>query len=486
MLRIVITWCLFFVNVSSVFGEELSLKDYLTELRNSHPYLLQESLTPEIYDSITQGTRASKDWTLKGSSIYSHQEEPSRAFGMPSRNDSIDSTASLSKEIWETGGQLSLSYSQRYLDQPTQYIDFPGVGSSDNFAIPSASDFNQGIQIHYSHPILQNFLGVLSRLGFQLADLESDIQMLISKENQEEFIKQQSINFIGWADLADQRVIVRVREELANKQYEQAKRKFEKNLIEKVDVILSEDNLLQVQQDLKLLDSLYNKSKVELLHVAGLDIDIDYQPKTDLSQLNQIHETINPNFPIQSTRLIKILQTKLDQLAIKETAQSNTIKPKLNLIVDGGVVKEDNSYSKSLTMDKPRVGAGLQFEYPLENTAAKTELQRIKLTIRQLKYSLDSEQRTLSSYLKSICAQLEQLFLLVEMTKRQILVSHQRTLEEQRLYEQGRRELSFVLSAQNSEQIVKISLVQHLSSIQKLYIEYLALTDQLSAYQSEL
>ncbi len=68
---------------------------------------------------------------------------------------------------------------------------------------------------------------------------------------------------------------------------------------------------------------------------------------------------------------------------------------------------------------------------------------------------------------------------MLDSNKVQIKIAKARTVEEKSRYENGNSQASFVISAQNNEQNVKLNYAQVAKNYQKSVIDFKAVVDQL-------
>ncbi len=130
-------------------------------------------------------------------------------------------------------------------------------------------------------------------------------------------------------------------------------------------------------------------------------------------------------------------------------------------------------------MDKPNYSIGLQFEIPLGKRSSESKIKQTNLKVKNLKNQLDNLKRNLSSNLSKVITQLNLFDEILKKNIQQINTSVQKTIEESKLYDNGRGQLTFVILSRDEEQAAKLSYAANAVLYQKLLIQYYSLTDQL-------
>ena len=122
---------------------------------------------------------------------------------------------------------------------------------------------------------------------------------------------------------------------------------------------------------------------------------------------------------------------------------------------------------------------GLQLSFPIGYTAAQSHIQRTDLEATQLEARRDEVILELSSAIANVHTQITELAEVLRLNQEQIESAQRKTNEEQRLYNQGRGQLTFVIQSRDSEQRARLTYAANALTYQKLLLQYRALMDQL-------
>jgi outer membrane protein TolC len=382
----------------------------------------------------------------------------------------IQINGSLQKKFWKTGGRLSASYSSAYADQ-----DYRTLYSGN----PSEL-FRQQLSLTYSYPLLRNKSGILDRLEYELAAYAVDFTEIRSKENQEDFLLNIGFGFLDWAFLEEQLKINEERLRLAEEQLASSRDKFDAHSIDKVDVFRQEDALRIGKQNVVLSQSQVSAKLTELAVISQSPQLSESKPEYDLYSFISLEEVEWAIGQLDNdSRLLKAFKVLADQLTLKMQGLSNQTKPQLDLNLGTVLIEDDESWGKSFGVDNPSVLVGLQFTYPLGNHTSKADIRKSELELQQLR----AERRTvflgLESSIRSILIGIKEMENVLRLNVDQIESAENRTLEEIKVYEQGRGDMTFVIQSQDNEANARLTYLQNAVAYHKLVLQYWALRDQL-------
>jgi outer membrane protein TolC len=180
-----------------------------------------------------------------------------------------------------------------------------------------------------------------------------------------------------------------------------------------------------------------------------------------------------------SSRAISSLNTGIERRNLSTKAFRESEKPDLSLVTSLNLKEADDDFGNSLGTDRPDLSIGLNFRYPLGNRAARAEVRRSKLQIVQLTREKEEVEISLVSNLTSLYIQIVELVKVLDLNREQIASAQERTVEELRLYNQGRVELTFVIQSRDNEENAKLTYAENALTYQKLLVRYRALMDEL-------
>jgi outer membrane protein TolC len=193
--------------------------------------------------------------------------------------------------------------------------------------------------------------------------------------------------------------------------------------------------------------------------------------------LEEVEQTVNRLN--DDSRMLRALGVLEDQLTLKMRGLSNQKRPQLDLNLGTVLIEDDESYGRSFGVDNPSLFVGLQFTYPLGNHTGKADIRKSELEMLQLKADRQTIFLNLESSIRSILIQIRDMENVLALNLSQIESARERTLEEIKVYEQGRGDMTFVIQSQDNEAYARLTYLQNAVAYHKLVLQYRALRDQL-------
>jgi len=454
-------------------AEPITQEQFLDHLKQSHPLFDREKLTAQIEAEEQKSLLGREDWNVQSSLFLSH-EEPALAISGPERTDAVTLTGGLDRLFWSTGGRLSASFSSGYADMKLD----PFLGVGDSF-------YEQKLFVAYEHPLKRNKAGLLDRLQFDLKQFDIDLAEVMATENEEDFLAAAASRFLDWVYLNEQHRIVAERLSLSQEQLANTQKRREANLIDEVDVIRAEDAVRIARQNLFLIESETRAVQAELAVLVQNDSYNEGSPRYDLYQIVQLPTLEDARGQLTNdSRLLKSVGLKLDQLVALRSGLVNREKADLSLVAQLGLKRADENLGQSLAMDKPEARLGLRLGFPLGNRTAKSEIARNDLLSLRLQKRYEELTLDLTSATANVHTRIKELTRVLKLNQEQILSARTKTDQEQKLYDQGRGQLTFVIQSRDSEQAAQLIFAANALTYHKLLLQYRALTDQLHGHDA--
>ncbi len=478
-MKLLTVYCLLFVvflpSLSS--AHTMTFNDYLNLVQETHPFFKKEAISLDIERQEQNRFSGDQDWIVRASPFYSHMENTSISSLTPAEIDSIGIGTAIERTFWRTGGLLSFSYDYVRSDQDIDDLVIPGIAT---IPFDSGVFHENGLSATYTHPLLQNKGGVLSRLGYELQEYSVKAVKVNILENQELFLLEVGDSFIDGALLVEQRRILHKRLELAKEELERTSRKRKQNLVDKVDVLRARDSVLNVEQNVLGIEARWKAKQAELTAIAQLDLSKGLIPQYDIYKLATLPSIDDAIAMLkQNSRILNVMKIRIDQLEHQKTGFIEQGKPRLDLDVSGGLRSGDNKFSDSYSYDKPQFSAALRFSYPLGNRTANAEILKTGLERDRAQENMNSIELGLEASLRNVMTQLKELEKVLMLNRKQILVAKDKTKAELQRYEQGRIELTFVIQSRDNEQNVQLIYAQNGALYHKLLLRYHELMDQM-------
>jgi outer membrane protein TolC len=451
-------------------AQTISLEEFLSTVKQNHPFFEQESLSVNISVESQNRYLGDKDWIIESSPFISYENRTGLFNTTYDKLSQVQINGSLQKKFWQTGGRLSTSYSAAYADQEyrTLYSGNP------------SELFRQQLSLTYSHPLLRNKSGILDRLEYELAAHTIDFTEIRSLENQEDFLLNMGTSFLDWVFLEEQLNINEERLRLAEEQLASSRDKYDAHLIDKVDVLRQEDAQRIAKQNVVLSQSQVSAKRTELAVLSQSPELGELQPEHDvysMVSLEEVEQTIGRLN--DDSRVLTAFNVLVDQLTHKIYGLSNMTRPQLDLNLGTLLIEDDESYGKSFGVDNPSLFVGLQFIYPLGNHTSKADIRKSEIELLQLNAERKTVFLNLESSIRSILIQIREMEHVMALNLSQIESAKERTLEEIKVYEQGRGDMTFVIQSQDNEASSRLIYLQNAIAYHKFVLHYRALRDQL-------
>ena len=457
----------------------VTMDDFLQQVQDTHPFFKKESLSSDIERKKQERFLGDKDWTVRSTPYYAHQESVSAGF-TPDRVDQVGLNASIGRTYWETGGQLSLEYDYVRSDQNANDIIIPSTGGFATIPGETGIFYDNEFSITYSHPLMKNKNGVLSRLGHDLQGYSIEATGLTVIENKEDFLQSVGDLFLDWALLTEQRRILYERLELAKEEHERTTRKRKQNLVDEVDVLRARVAVLNAEQNVLRTEAGWKAGQAELISIAQYEMHESLAPQYDLYQLASLPPVYDAILQLkQNSRVLNVFKVRIDQLKHRIKGVKEQGKPQLDLNVSGGMKSRDGIYSESYDHDNPQFTALLNFSYPLGNRTSRADILRTKLEKERLQEEMNNVSLNLESSLQNLMTRIKELEKVLAINKEQLMVAKENTGAEIRRYNQGRTELTFVIQSRDNERNIQLIHAQNGAIYHKLLLRYRALMDRL-------
>ncbi|UZJ40337.1 TolC family protein [Prosthecochloris sp. SCSIO W1101] len=455
-------------------AEPLTREAFVTLLQNTHPIFEKERLTSAIEQAEQQSNLGEVDWNLSSSLTWSREESTIAVFS-PDLTNALSLETGVNKQFWDTGGRLSATYS---LSRTSSSFE-----AAPLFSYPERF-YENSIELQYSQPLLRNWGGKLTRLEYDLKAYDVDVAVIQAEENIEDFLAESISKYLDWVYLEEQKRIIERRLQLSRKEYERAKSKFNAFLVDSVDVIRAQDALNTWAQNLGLVDSQLSALKAELSILVQASTILTGTPDFNLYDLRFPRSLASARAKLQdSSRVLKIFELREEQLDVGATGVRETGKPDLSLIAAVTAKNAEENGWDSFNLEKKDAAIGLQLSLPIENRTAKANYQRNRLQVLQLEKEREDVFLSLDASLSSLHAQMMRLNGVLKLNREQIESARLRTVEEIKIYEQGRGDLTFVIMSRDNEESAKLTYAENALNYQKLWLQYQALMDEL--YEEE-
>ena len=459
--------------------QQLSLKDFLTVIRTTHPLMKQEALAVDVQKARRYSILGQTDVRLTADASVSHSEPIQTSPFTPTSVDIYELQGKARRNFWYTGGELSFGLTSRYTGQQIADISLPGTPGE---TIQTGIDrlYEQSISLTYNQPLLENAGGAVERTEYEALEYVVDATELTAIENQESFLFDLGTRYIDWVLLTEKELIAEERLELSGDELELVQERREANLVDEVDVLRAEDQVRIARQELLLIQSEL-KALSAALNILAQGIDF-----SRLKPAFKLYDTASLPASEQAyedyrnrSRTLAALEFQRQELLRRKTGDRESARPSLDLNLGLGLRSGDPRFGNSFDMNRADYTLGLSFSHPLGNRSAEGRLLQTALQLEQLTYHTGRVSLDLNAQITALTVRIGELVRILELNQQQIESAKRRTEAELGLYEQGRSELTFVIQAQDNEEAARFRYAENAANYQKLLLEYMALTDQL-------
>lgn len=457
----------------------VTLDDFLSQVQRTHPLFAREALQTDIEAKRLESIRGREDWELTASPSFTYQEPLETSPFVAERVDYLQLGAGARRAIWKNGSRLSVEWTSDVLDQKIPGFAVPTPGGVVEVPVGPSTFYTHVLRATYSLPIMKNRGGVLDRLDYELAAFDVELSSVKAAENQESFLVDAAGKFLDWVFMEEQLRIGRERLALAEQELERTRKKRSSYLVDEADVLRAEDAVYQTRSAVLLVESRWKAARAELAQLAGWPDDADDTPVFDLYEESERPTLAGVSRDIEATRAVRTIDLQEAQLATLQGGLAESTRPELALNVSGALLGGDDEFAGSLEMTHPDVTVGLELRYPLGNRTANADVEQAHLRERQLELARRDVEVTLSSGMRAIVVELNELSGVLALNRERIETARRKTEEELSLYNQGRGDLTFVIQSRDNEAGAKLAYAEHALLYHKLLLQYSALADRL-------
>jgi outer membrane protein TolC len=467
MNRIYSTVLMILVVTISAVGQEITLAEYLQRVQENHPFFKKELLKVAIEERDAESYLGGQEWFFSLSPSYSHLGDASASEIGAEGVDQATVVAGLSRLFWSTGGSVSFSVSSGYTNSR-------GTPLGDTEA------YSQGVSLAYVQPLLKNRGGELYRLGYEVSRFNAVRVRIEIEEAQESFLLGKALMFLDWALVAEQIRIAKQRLELSREQLGQIQRRFEANLVDRVDVLRGDDAVRSAEQALIQLQSQWKAKQTELAVLAADQSIYEAAPSFGLYALGELPDVeADASALAAGARVLRPLEVVLEQLARRCRGLEEELRSDLSLSVAAGLKSSEEKIVDSLDILNPDFNVALEYSVPSGNVAVRAKIEKVEAQSRQIREEMRSIVVELESALRGLFVQIRDMEKILELGSEQIESAGERTAEELKLYNQGRGQLTFVIQARDNEQNARLAQANNAALYHSLLLQYKALMDEL-------
>jgi|GEM_PF-364023 len=369
----------------------------------------------------------------------------------------------LSKTVTSTGTDVALAYNY-------EKYSYSNFSNSSNYTA-----HNPSLTLKVTQPLLNNFLGMVSKYTEKNARMQYEIEKLQLVENNKTVINSYKKLYFQWVLYSE--ILEELTRAISNskKLVGLTSRRYKAGLADNDDYQTARvsvyDYEVKYREYLNSLKAIENQLKLYLDVSKNKPLGSEFQAFYD-----RAHSSSFKDIDFSNTKSAEIIRKTLSNLRYSKSVYRNKLLPELN--VYGQVAGENMSKEYDGTLKDRDYSVGFEFVYPLGNHSAESSLKDIELEIKSInqgyKETINTYKKNLWNYRSEFSTLKERIGLNV---KTQSALKSQLATQRKK-YRQARVTLSDVIETENSLTSSRIEYLTYKYNIISCYIDYSDLTDR--------
>lgn len=460
---------------SSLLAASMSQQTFISILKERHPNFIKERLRLDLAREDKAIQAAGQEWELQVKAQQARQQQLLPAFG-PDEIDQTSLGVGLARPIWNTGAFVSIN--AEMLNDENTYVN----AAASPFPNPDES-LKQQLSVTFSQPLLKNFGGKQNKLAFDLSEKAESLASFQSREAQEQFLHNMLNEYLDWVSLQEQTLINEQRFKFSLQQSDEIRKRFEKNYAERIDMLRVQDSSRLAEQQYLLSRSQFVAQGQRLALLSAIPEITQMTPEFNLYNFPEVADWQSMSTNLKSSsRNILAIENNIAQLERQIESVKDNTRSELNLDLRAALKSEDQDGlppGEKSSDDGQDVSVALNYKKMLGNNSASGELRKLQIQLEQLQLEKQYIQMEQDANLANLHIQLQEMQNILKLNKALIETAEKTTDEEQKIYQQGRSDLTNVISSRDRAQSMRLQYAQNALNYQKLYLQLLSLSDRL-------
>jgi hypothetical protein len=437
----------------------MKVDDFVTHLQNNHPVFVQFELSKTIKKADIKIKSSIQDWLIGVNTQYKNENFNHSTKPPYSQLESYSAEFFARKKLINLGSEISIKHNWLKQNEKTEKV-------------------NSQFSVEYLHSLLKNKQGINDRLALDLSKLNAIESKLINAQQEEVFLQTQLKKFIDLAHAQAQVKVAQNRLKLAERERALIQRKFSAGLVAKVDVLLQED----AYQGAYIQKLQSEQNRVALQSELAITLGINASNLNAEFNLFKLYKIKNNNLSLYLSKHSKDLQRlKINLSALKRQLESdnNQQQDKLDFVLNLSQTGEAKSYQKSIQRQNTSWRIGFNYTHPLGGLLSNAQVEKTQTNIELLQAQVRVKLLAIlaqANHLKQTLVFLERR---LESSKIRIKNAKNRAMEEKKRYQNGVANISFLIAAQNNEQIVHSNYLIAARDYQKSVVDFKTLMGEL-------
>lgn len=441
----------------------ISYSEYLVKITKSLPKIKENKLNELSALNSIKKAKGRFDLELNADSNTFKQNQ----YNADTDNGNItgySSNISLNKTISLTGTRLSTG------------VTFT-KNKYDNVNFINTNSYQSKASIGITQPLLYNAFGKQDKFEIKNAEQKYEIEKIQREINDISILNYYKKLYVNWFEYKEILNLIDKSLSNAEKLKKQTLRKVKAGLADNDDYQRAVSSYINYQNSyqnyLTLLKTIEKEIFIYIKNEKIIPEKISFenlykQASNYQYQLNDFDKTLSG----------KVFKLKFNNLNYTKKVYNNKLLPELNVYstIDR-IGNEDNLSNSSTEMNDTNYTVGFEFKYNFENNANESELEDVKLNIKNLNYQYQSEKNTYKINVNTISQNIESFNNIIKNKTNNIKVLRSQFKTEKKKYNQARLNLSYVLDTDNNITSAKIDLLDHKKEIIQNYIDYLDINE---------
>jgi outer membrane protein len=461
------------------FSNNLTLKDFLLNIKQSDPAYSQIFLSAQNIEGAIQSLQAIYDPRFTGSLEYKNKEQQIYSSGGTSFPftdiQTLVGSMGISKKMEDTGTNLSLTYLR--------------VDSSSKFSTLNISQINPALSLRVTQPLLKDFMGVYTKIPLERLSIQKDIIALSIQEAEEKYFLDSINLYYDWLSLTLALEPLSISYQNATNMLEEIKEKYRNDAALKTDLLQAENAVLLYRNVLNETLYAWNALATNIYQKMGKEFTVVTNWK-NLPQAPIICETFCKEEPPKDLKELRILTTLEKTLKQYELDLAKIDRENMpDLSVYGEISRynyTDGSLYSFLDLNKTEYTAGAVFSTSLGQNNTQGQTKSILATIKTTQQELLKTKQTFNTIYKNNLLNLA--YLLTIENNAQTIAENSRTILEMetKRFSQGKTTLFSISDFRQKYTQHKIDHLNKIVAIAKLRASIASINDSLLNKINEL
>ena len=448
----------------------VSLDEYIKDIYPTHPKVKAIQLDQFIQEYEVLKAQSVGEWELQLKPNARYTEPISMNAFTASKQQNLGLNLSLNRRFLDSGRHLSILANSTQLNQ-----SFPA--NNLGFEMGKGIHYQQDVKLQLTQPLFRNERCV-SELPLLLAKERQRWVQLQSKTQLTGLLLEVIQHYLDWVLYSEQVKLSERRLEIAQTQRRAIQERLNDHLVEKVDLIRSEDTLRLLIQQHYQYESLLDSKRHFINTYVNEQLSESDIPSYDLESLPL---PLSPD-QIELTNLPSVAQQALvlKQVDHQRKATETRLRPQVDMQIGAGLSGADSEWSDSFGISAPELSVQWVYHRQAKQASTLAEMGILTAKHSQAKAQMDSQAQDALAILNSLYVQFDWLSKLITLQRAQISASQNTVQEEKTRYFQGRTPLTNLIQAQDSEQQAKLNLLLSQIQYHRLYNQYQAASHTLA------